>query len=109
MKRILFLLTAVAICASASAFTRHELAVRSEAMDKNVPVIVLLPDGYASADRLPAVYLLHGYGDNYKAWDAKGGAGAMADLYGTIIVTPDGGVDSWYLDSPDTRHSSPAN
>lgn len=100
MKRILFLLTAVAICASASAFTRHELAVRSEAMDKNVPVIVLLPDGYASADRLPVVYLLHGYSDNHKAWDAKGGAGAMADRYGTIIVTPDGGFDSWYFDSP---------
>jgi len=24
----------------------------------------------------------------------------MADRYGAIIVTPDGGVDSWYFDSP---------
>lgn len=100
MKRPLLLIAAVAIGFSASAFTRHELAIHSDAMNKDIPVIVLLPDGYASADRLPAVYLLHGYGDNYKAWDAKGGAGAMADRYGAIIVTPDGGVDSWYFDSP---------
>ncbi len=100
MKRLALALTAVMICGIASAFTRHELAIHSDAMDKNIPVTVLLPDGYAAADRMPAVYLLHGHGDNHKAWADKGQTGALADRYGTILVMPDGGVDSWYWDSP---------
>ena len=88
MKRILFLLTAVAICASASAFTRHELAVRSEAMDKNVPVTVLLPDGYASADRLPVVYLLHGLSEDASSWIRKSNAERYALERGLVLVMP---------------------
>lgn len=100
MKRALTLLAALLLCGAASAFTRHELAVRSDAMNKNIPVTVLLPDTYIEADSLPTVYLLHGYGDNYKAWADKGQAGPLADRHGVIIVIPDGGTDSWYFDSP---------
>ena len=42
------------------------LAVYSEGMKKNVPVVVITPDKPAEA--CPTVYLLHGHGGNAKAW-----------------------------------------
>lgn len=91
---------ALLIAIAASAFTRQEIKVRSDAMNKDVPVIVILPDGYEEMNALRTVYLLHGFGDNYKAWSDKGNAGVLADTYGVILVLPDGGYDSWYFDSP---------
>ncbi|MDR1173081.1 MAG: esterase family protein, partial [Bacteroidales bacterium] len=60
------------------------------------------PDSYSKSEALPVVYLLHGYGDSYAdGWIKKGkGFEQLADLYRVIIVCPDGGVSSWYFDSP---------
>ena len=100
MKRTIITFAALLFTFAASAFSRQEIKVHSEAMNKDIPVIVILPDGYEAMNALRTVYLLHGYGDNYTAWSEKGDAGPMADTYGVILVMPDGGVDSWYLDSP---------
>lgn len=100
MKRTLMTIAALFITLAAAAFTRVEIKIHSEAMNKDIPVIVALPDGYQTMNALRTVYLLHGYGDNYTAWSEKGNACPMADTYGVIIVMPDGGFDSWYYDSP---------
>ena len=100
MKRTIITFAALLFTFAASAFTRQEIKVHSEAMNKDIPVIVILPDGYEAMNALRTVYLLHGYGDNYTAWSEKGDAGPMADTYGVILVMPDGGFDSWYFDSP---------
>lgn len=73
----------------------------SPSMQKNIKSVVITPDNYVSAKELPVVYLLHGYGANYIYWINKvKGFEKAADLYHMIIVCPDGGIGSWYWDSP---------
>ena len=49
--------------------------------------------------RYPVIYLLHGYGGNHTTWPAIVDLTYLSDLYRVIFVCPDGGKDSWYLDS----------
>ena len=47
--------------------------------------------------------LLHGHGGDAANWARRlgpGGLEALAAHFGTLIACPDGGADSWYLDSP---------
>ena len=100
MKRLFTLVLALVMCNTSWAFIRENLSVESKAMNKQVPVTVLLPNAYHSLDNMPVVYLLHGHGDNNTAWDVKGNTGLLADQYNVILVMPDGGTNSWYWDSP---------
>jgi S-formylglutathione hydrolase FrmB len=75
----------------------------SEAMQRDIPAIIITPDNYQEEDeqRFPVVYLLHGYSDDYSGWISKApGVDQLADRHQLILVCPDGGYDSWYLDSP---------
>ena len=73
----------------------------SPAMKKKLKVVVIRPDNYTEAKELPVIYLLHGYGGNYADWITKAkGFEKAADLYQVMIVCPDGGIGSWYWDSP---------
>lgn len=76
--------------------------VHSKAMDKDIPNIIIKPDGYdQSKEGYPVLYLLHGAGGNYSDW--VGNVPEIkdyADQYQMIIICPDGGVTSWYWDSP---------
>ena len=102
MKKISLLLLATLSCTLSWAFQREIIAVHSQAMNKNIMVTVLLPDDYhSSKERLPVVYVIHGFSDNYKKWDENANVGRFADQYNMIIVTPDGGFDSWYFDAPE--------
>src|SRR5690349_5873 len=81
------------------------LAVYSKAMQKNLKNAVVLPSGYQSGKPMRVLYLLHGFSDSFDAWLTKPSldkqlVSLMADKYNTIIVCPDGGYGSWYLDSP---------
>ena len=72
-------------------------------MHKSFEATVVLPDQYAhgkATDRFPVVYLLHGSGGDYTDWTAKSHIGKLADRYHVILVMPDGGHESWYIDSP---------
>lgn len=70
-------------------------------MERDIPCVIILPDNYDITDNQYAViYLLHGYSGNYKNWSDKSDLGKYADTYNIIIVCPDGGYNSWYLDSP---------
>ena len=101
MKRFFtILIAALFISGSSWAYNREIVAVHSKAMDKDILVTVFLPDDYHKAEKLPVVYLLHGYSGCNKDWDEMGQAGPLADKHNVILVLPDGGYDSWYWDSP---------
>ena len=67
MKKILLsVLSVLVLVQSASAFEEKVVAVRSEKMNKDVPVTVILPDGYADIDKLPVLYLLNGWSGTHR-------------------------------------------
>ena len=101
-KRTLLLLAALSftVCCNYAA-TVKQLNIKSKKMGKNVPAILILPDAYQqNDDRFPVLYLLHGAGGNFMSWARSPIPAQLADQYGFIIVCPDGGVTSWYIDSP---------
>ncbi|MEO8405588.1 MAG: alpha/beta hydrolase family protein [Chitinophagaceae bacterium] len=71
-------------------------------MQKSFKCVVIKPTvSQRKAISLPVVYLLHGYSGNYSNWITKVPAlKEYADQYRIMIVCPDGGFSSWYLDSP---------
>ncbi len=70
-------------------------------MKREIPAMVVLPDIRSAQPnrRFPTLYLLHGAGDDERAWIDRTPVREMADAYGVIIVTPATGT-SWYFDSP---------
>ncbi|MFQ5583251.1 MAG: alpha/beta hydrolase [Calditrichia bacterium] len=78
----------------------------SKVMNKQIPALFILPDSYQRGEnRFPVVYLLHGYGGNYRNWADKTSVEELADRYDIIFVCPDGSPDSWYFDSPEDPSS----
>lgn len=78
------------------------LKVYSKSMNKLIKNIVIVPDTKGDEkESLPVVYLLHGHTDKSDTWFKKvPEIKDYADKYNLIIVCPDGGYSSWYLDSP---------
>jgi len=101
MRRIAFFLISIWLLSPVQASVIDTIQTFSASMQKNIKSVVITPDNYSSAKELPVVYLLHGYGGNQKDWiqNAKGIEKA-ADQFNIIIVCPDGGIGSWYWDSP---------
>ncbi|MBJ7880031.1 alpha/beta hydrolase [Gelidibacter salicanalis] len=97
---LLLLLTFNTLIVSASRV--DTLMVASASMNKSIPNLVILPDHYsAEQESYPVLYLLHGAGGTYADWVSKvPKLKAYADTYNLIIVCPDGGLTSWYFDSP---------
>ena len=76
-------------------------SVFSKAMNKAVKAVTIVPDAYTETKVYPVVYLLHGHGGNYGNWvNNAPEIKELADTYSMIIVCPDGGIDSWYWNSP---------
>lgn len=101
MSRILLFLL-LGLTLKASAGTVDTVTIRSSVMHKEFKCVVIKPEGYKKKNTsFPAVYLLHGYSGNYSNWIIRvPQLKQYADKYGVIIVCPDGGYSSWYLDSP---------
>ncbi|MBK7938507.1 MAG: esterase family protein [Lewinellaceae bacterium] len=78
------------------------LEIYSPAMRKNIRCLIIIPDDYSIMGKpYPVLYLLHGWSGHFAGW--LSGAPQLrrhADTYQMLIVCPDGGYDSWYLDSP---------
>jgi len=55
--------------------------------------------------KTPIVIMLHGYGGDYKQWNNVTNLQQLANKYNCIIVCPDGGKESWYLNSPKKKES----
>lgn len=101
-KYILIACAIVAFSINASAFKEVDIQVRSESMNKEIPVTVITPEGYEQGKEYPVLYMLHGHSGNHRMWTSDGIAGRLSDQYGMVMVLPDGGYNSWYFDSPVT-------
>jgi S-formylglutathione hydrolase FrmB len=87
------------LCTTIYAFEQKEINVRSEKMNRDIPITVITPESYDTTKTFPVIYLLHGFSDNNTRWASTGVIGPLADQYDIIFVMPDGGYDSWYFDS----------
>ena len=100
----LFLLSALAapaaeVKSSPIANNVREVQVKSEALGEDRFAHIILPVDYDQATRrYPVLYLLHGLGDDHKAWAYMTNVSGYAAKYQMIIVMPDGGR-SWYVNS----------
>jgi putative tributyrin esterase len=79
---------------------QDQLVYQSKNLPKPDTTWVFKPKNYKKLQKMPVIYLLHGYSGNYKQWDNIMNAQKYADEYGFIIVCPDGLFSSWYLNSP---------
>jgi len=102
MKRAIFLIILICSITGTYAAQVDTLKVVSQAMNKTIPSVVIVPDAPdAPKNGYPVVYLLHGAYENQTAWLRNVPAlKDYADYYQIIIVCPDGGFTSWYFDSP---------
>ena len=92
---LFFLFTKTTIAAT------DTIQVFSKAMQKDIKVVVVTPEKLKKKILLPTVYLLHGYGGNYAQWVSHAPQlQARANELKMILVCPDGGYNSWYLNSP---------
>ena len=104
MKQILAIhLAALIATLSVSAASVENISVRSGKMDREIPVSVITPDSYqdSASTRFPVVYALHGAGGDHVRYSDKSKPLIMlSDLHQVVIIVPDGGKTSWWLDSP---------
>lgn len=100
MKRLFTLLLAALFSVAANAYDLQTVEIPSQYMQRGEMIHVILPDSYSNGGSFPVVYLLHGYVDNHDAWLHKGLAAPLADSHNVILVMPDTGYNSWYLNSP---------
>ena len=102
-KKSLLLLSLLALyLVQVNAARVDTLKVKSASMNKEVEVVVIVPDAALGKNAVscPAIYLLHGYGGNAKSWiDLKPTLPQIADEKGLLFICPDG-KNSWYFDSP---------
>lgn len=102
MKRIKFLLAVLLVCQFG--FSRVQVdtvSIFASKMKKEVKNVVIVPENYTTRKHYPVVYLLHGYSDNYAKWvTAVPSIKNYATQFQLILVCPDGGYSSWYMDSP---------
>ena len=99
----LYLFTALTtFAASVRAAAVDTAEIYSPAMRKLSKCLIITPANYTvQGAPYPVLYLLHGWSGNFAGW--LGDAPQLrqhADTYHMLIVCPDGGYDSWYLDSP---------
>ena len=81
--------------------SQETVQIFSSAMEKDIPVLIVLPDEYeGNPGEMNAVFLLHGYGGDYLNWSNHTNLEERADRFSMILICPDGSPNSWYLDSP---------
>jgi S-formylglutathione hydrolase FrmB len=78
------------------------ISVYSNVMHKEIKCVIITPNQYKkSKTKFPVVYLLHGYSGNYAQWmNHAPQLTQKADELQMILVCPDGGYGSWYMNSP---------
>lgn len=83
--------------------TAKLVQVKSASMNKNIDVIVVLPQSYEKNQKksYPVIYLLHGYHGDHTSWllKVKPNLHKIASKTNIIFVCPNGD-GKWYVDSP---------
>jgi enterochelin esterase family protein len=105
---LLALATVSARAETAPSQILRTLEAPSPALGHPLGFVLYLPPGYdAGRERLPVIYLLHGAQAAAIDWVDQGHVQAIADrliashrLPPVIIVMPEGGSNSWYMDAP---------
>jgi S-formylglutathione hydrolase FrmB len=102
MKQAIIIIIYFFFFVTAKAGNADTITVYSSAMHKGVKCIIITPADYAKSKKnYPVLYLLHGYAGNYSRWlTVAPQLKNKADELQLIIVCPDGGYGSWYIDSP---------
>src|SRR6185295_19299442 len=102
MKKYIVLLLVCFFGLQSVAGTVDTINVPSAAMHRNIRCVVIKPKNYSYyTDYYPVVYLLHGWSANYAQWlTVAPQLKSAVDEFPMLIVCPDGGYDSWFLDSP---------
>ena len=100
MKSFIFVLFSI-VSLYCGAFVTDTVNVAAERyLPQAMPVTIITPTVDKPAEGFPTVYLLNGYGGDYKSWGIiRPDLGKLADDYGMIFVMPSG-MDSWYWDAP---------
>lgn len=99
MKKLTAIL-AMLVAFTASAFRVDTVSVATKYLDTPMKAVVVVPDAASQSGRMPSVYILNGFGGDYKSWFSSAPRlGDFADQFGMILVMPDG-RDCWYWDSP---------
>lgn len=81
--------------------TVDTITLSSRYVSPAVKVTVIHPAWTDATTRYPVVYLLNGYGGDYRSWpQGQPRLNEIAQEKGVIFVCPDG-RDSWYWDSPE--------
>lgn len=102
MKKILISLSVIFLTPDASAATVDTISIYSNAMHKAYKCVVIHPTmAQDKPVRVPVIYLLHGHGGWYANWLLRvPRLKDLADQNKLMIVCPDGGYNSWYINSP---------
>jgi S-formylglutathione hydrolase FrmB len=102
MKQAAFVVFYFLLLAGAKAGNADTISVYSNSMHKSIKCIVITPADYKKSNKTyPVLYLLHGYAGNYSRWlTVAPQLKNKVDELQLIIVCPDGGYGSWYIDSP---------
>ncbi len=101
MKKIITLIAGCFLIISVFAARVDTIVIYSEAMQKSFKCVVIQPGTRSGIVKWPVVYLLHGYSGDYSNWINRVPLlSQYADDFNLMIVCPDGGYSSWYLDSP---------
>ncbi len=100
--RFLLFLTALYGQLNALAGSVDTIITYSPSMQKEIKAVIILPESYVDTTKhFPVVYLLHGFSGAYDHWlRIAPHLKKQVDDYQMIIVCPDGGYNSWYIDSP---------
>lgn len=98
----LLIINFMALTTSAQAAHVDTVEIYSPSMRKNIRCLVVMPESYTVTGKpYPVLYLLHGWSGNYAGWLTEAPQLRQhAETYQMLIVCPDGGYDSWYIDSP---------
>lgn len=89
------------------------LSVSTPAIDPSMTiagnnVVITLPTHFTSSVRYPAIYLLHGSGEdgNAEQWYEAGKIETLLGEEQAIAIMPDGGKAGWYTDWPELGAAS---
>ncbi|GHE82949.1 alpha/beta hydrolase [Thalassotalea profundi] len=105
MKKLIFICFVVfnALNANASKVITNEFTGKESGIKH--PVTVILPTSYNEDKQYNVIYVLHGHSGDNTNWTEKTNIERLADTFNVIIVTPNGGYDSWYIDSKIKQNS----
>jgi S-formylglutathione hydrolase FrmB len=99
LKRLIIPAVAAVISLGAQAFKTDTITIKSDLLPNAMKVTVITPDNAVKGET-PSVYLLNGYGGDYRSWGIiRPDMGQIADCYNMVMVMPSG-MDSWYWDAP---------